>query len=152
MAKTRRSARFAQKAKPGRFITKILVVDDFQRHRTSKIDVERFVGDSHGTATQLDRFPLFVENQFIMLESARYAGGCYLSVAWFRRRFVGLGLLFEGLAKHAHRTEFRCSGKLITATGADASVPRCQTMVAFHEEMGLSSTVSGKRLFRNENS
>jgi hypothetical protein len=54
----------------------------------------------------------------------RYARGCYLSVAWFRSRFVGLGLLFERLAKYAHRTEFHCPGKLITATPADASVLR----------------------------
>ena len=67
----------------------------FNVYRASQIDIHRLVSDSHCTATQLDRFPLFVGHQFIMLESMRYTRGCYLSVAWFRRRFVGLGPLFE---------------------------------------------------------
>ena len=45
MAKTRRRARFAQKTKPSRFVTEIFFVDDFQCHRASQIDVERFVSD-----------------------------------------------------------------------------------------------------------
>ena len=50
---------FAQKTKPRRFITEISFADDFQCHRASQIDVERFVSDPHRTATQLDRFPVF---------------------------------------------------------------------------------------------
>ena len=40
----------------------------------------------------------------------------------FSRRFAGFDPVSESLAKHAHQTEFHCSGKLITATRADAFV------------------------------
>src|SRR5215469_18798767 len=69
MPQPRRRAGFAQKTKPRRFITEILFADDLQRHRASEIDVERFVGDPHCTATKLDRFPVFARHQFIMLKS-----------------------------------------------------------------------------------
>ena len=65
------------------------------------------------------------------------------------RRLAGFDPTFESLAQHAHGTEFHCSVKLITATRADASVLHCRTMVAFHEGMGLSSTIAGESLFRN---
>ena len=43
--------------------------------------------------------------------------GLFLSVAWFRRRLAGLGLLFERLAEYAHRTEFHCLQKTIPQLG-----------------------------------
>src|SRR6476661_5965246 len=65
-----------------------------------------------------------------------------------RRRLAGLNVISECPVQHAHRTEFHCSGKLITATRADASV-HCRTFVAFHEEMELP-TVARKSMFRNK--
>ena len=123
MAKTRRRARFAQETKLSRFVTEVSFADDFQCHRGAQIDIHRLVSDAHCTATQLDRFPLFVKNQFVMLESVGYAR-CYLSFALVPDAVSSDWVsLFDGTAKHAHGTEFRCPGKLITATGADASVP-----------------------------
>ena len=78
MADARRRAGFAQKTKPRRFITEILFADDFQCHRAVQIDVKRFVSDSHRTATQLDRFPVFARHQFIVLKSLRCLFRCRL--------------------------------------------------------------------------
>ncbi len=148
MADAGRRARFAQETKPSRFVTEVSFADDFQCHGASQIDVDRFVSDPHRTATQLDRFPVFVRNQFIMLEPVRHARG--VVSARSSEEDSSDSLLHESLAKHAHRTEFHCSGKLITATRADASVLHCRTMVAFHEELGLLSTIAGKSMFRNK--
>ncbi len=63
-----RRTRFAQETKPSRFVTEIFFADDFQSHGASQIDVERFVSDPHRTATQLDRFPVFALDEFIMLK------------------------------------------------------------------------------------
>src|SRR5262249_1048271 len=49
--------RFPQETKPGRLVTEISLADDFERHGTLQIDVERLVSNPHRTATQLDRFP-----------------------------------------------------------------------------------------------
>ena len=38
---------------------------NFQCHRTAQIDVERFVSDTHRTATQLDRCPVCALYEFI---------------------------------------------------------------------------------------
>ena len=65
----RRCAGFTQKTKPCRFITEISLADDFQCHGAVQIDVERLVSDPHGTATQLDRFPVFAHHQLIVLKS-----------------------------------------------------------------------------------
>ena len=54
-----RRAGFAYKAKSGRFVAEISLADDFQCDRAVQIDIERLVSDPHGTATQLDRFPVF---------------------------------------------------------------------------------------------
>ena len=59
MTNTSRRTGFAQKTKLSRFVTEIFFADDFQGHRTSQIDIERFVSDAHRTATQLDRFTVF---------------------------------------------------------------------------------------------
>ena len=68
---------FAQKTKSRRFITEIFFADDLQRHRTVKIDVERFVRDTHCTATQFDRFPIFARQQLIVLKSLRWLIRCW---------------------------------------------------------------------------
>ena len=54
MTDASRCACFTQETKPRRFVTEIFLADDFQCHGASKIDVERFVGDAHRAATQLD--------------------------------------------------------------------------------------------------
>ena len=46
-----RRTRFAQETKPRRFVTEILLADDFQCHGASKVDVERFIGYAHRAMT-----------------------------------------------------------------------------------------------------
>jgi hypothetical protein len=53
----RRRAGFAQKAKSRRFITDILLADDFQRHGAAQIDVERFVSDPIAPRPNSTGFP-----------------------------------------------------------------------------------------------
>src|SRR5271157_1899406 len=81
-----------------------------------QIDVERLVGDSHRTPTQLNRFPVFTRHQFIMLESLR----CRRDRILGSRRLAGLNPARKSLAEHAYRTEFHCSRKLVTAAWAGA--------------------------------
>ena len=57
MTDARSGARFPQETKPGRLVTKIFFADDFESYRASQIDVERFVSDTHRTATQFDGWP-----------------------------------------------------------------------------------------------
>jgi hypothetical protein len=71
MPQPRRRSGFAQKAKPRRFITQISLANDFQCYGAAQLDVERLVSDSHRTATQLDRFPVFARHQLIRLKSLR---------------------------------------------------------------------------------
>jgi hypothetical protein len=40
-----RRAGFAQKTKPGPFVTKVFLTDDFQCYGVAKINIERFVSD-----------------------------------------------------------------------------------------------------------
>ena len=120
MSNAGRRAGLAQKTKPRRFITEISLADDFQCHRAVQIDVERLVSDAHCTATQLDRFPVFARHQFIMLKSLHRLFGCRLDRFLGSRRLAGLNPASESLAKHADRTEFHCSRKLIAATRAGA--------------------------------
>jgi hypothetical protein len=108
-----RRTRFAQETKPRRFVTEMLFTDDFQCHGASKIDVERFVGYAHRAATQLDRSPVFADYYLIVVKSSCHVWRFRLDHA-LRRRLVGFDSASESLAKHAHRTEFHCSGKLIT--------------------------------------
>ena len=91
----------------------------FECHRAMQIDVERFVGDSHGTATQLDRFPVFAFDEFIMLKALAYASVELDRILGSRRR-TGLDPTSNSLVKHANRTEFHRSRKLVTATRAGA--------------------------------
>src|ERR1700724_2391919 len=122
MPQPRRRTGFAQKAKPRRFITEISLADDFQCHGAVQIDVERLVSDPHRTATQLDRFPVFAHHQLIMLKSLRRLFWCRLDPIFGSRTLAGLNLLSKTLAKHAYRTEFHRSGKLVSATRAGTSV------------------------------
>src|SRR5271165_229410 len=114
-----RPAGFAQKTKPRRFVTEISLADDFQCHGAVQIDVKRLVSNPHCTATQLDRFPIFARHQLIVLKSVRPVLRCRLERI-LRRRLGGLSPASKTLAKHADRTEFHCSRKLMAAgrTGA----------------------------------
>jgi hypothetical protein len=116
----RRRAGFAQKTKSRRFITEVFFADDFQCHEAVQIDVERLVSDSHRTATQLDRFPIFASHQLIMLKSVHRVLRCWRSCI-ARRGLAGFNITSESLAKHADRTEFHCSRKLVAADRACAS-------------------------------
>ena len=78
MTNARRRTGFTEKTKPRRFITEISLADDFQCHGAPEIDIERLVSDAHCTATQLDRFPVFADHQFIMLKSLRRLLWCRL--------------------------------------------------------------------------
>src|ERR1700758_2572823 len=122
MPQLRRRAGLAQKTNPRRFVTEIFFADDFQCHRTVQIDVERFVGDSHRTATQLDRFPVFALDQFIVLKALSRPLRCRLDHIPSSRRLAGLNPASESLTKRADGTEFHRSGKLVTATRAGVSV------------------------------
>src|SRR5215475_10116716 len=121
MPKPRRCAGFAQETKPCRFITEISLADDFKCHGAVQIDVQRLVSDPHRPATQLDRFAVFARHQLVVLKSSRWLlQCCRLDRILRNRRLAGLNRVSETLAKHANRTEFHCSRKLVAATRADA--------------------------------
>ena len=76
-------ASLAQETKLGRFITQIAFANDLQGYRTTKVNIERLVGDAHRAATQLDRSASPVEGHFIVFESPNLlatlsflSGGC----------------------------------------------------------------------------
>src|SRR5271165_4574342 len=116
---TRRRPGFAEKTKPCRFINEISFTDDFQSHWAVQIDVERLVGDAHRTPTQFERFPVFTRHQLVVVKSLRWLLRHRLECIP-RRRLAGLNPVSKSLAKHADRTEFHCSRKLIAATRAGA--------------------------------
>src|SRR5215468_456480 len=111
--------RFPQETKPGRLVTEISLADDFERHGTLQIDVERLVSNPHRTATQLDRFPVFACHKFIVVESLQRLFWCRLECIP-RQRLGRLNPTGKTLAKQAYRTEFHCSRKLVTATQTGA--------------------------------
>ena len=115
----RRRAGFAQKTQASRFITETLFTDDLQRHRASEIDVERFVSDSHRTATQLDRFPAFARYQLVVLKSFWRLVRCPLH-RLLERRLARRDAASKTLAEHANRTEFHRFRKLVAAARAGA--------------------------------
>jgi hypothetical protein len=57
-----------KKTKPSRLIPEISFADDFQRHRTTQINVERPVGDAQGAATELDCSALCIQHQVVILK------------------------------------------------------------------------------------
>src|SRR6516162_4371438 len=131
MTDARRCTGFTQKAKPCRFIPEISFTDDFQSHRAVQIDIERLVSDPHRATTQLEQFPVFTRHQLEVLKSFQWL------VRWRlkyipRRRLAGFNPASKSLAKHADRTEFHSSRKLIAAARAGA-LGLWRTMVAFHK-------------------
>src|SRR6516165_5476998 len=119
MPNTGRRTRLAQKTKPSRLISEISLADNLQRHRASEIDVQGFVSDPHRTATQFDRFPVFVRHQLVVLKSFRWLAMCRL-YCFLERGLAGLKAASKTLAEHAYRAEFHRSRKLITAARAGA--------------------------------
>jgi hypothetical protein len=73
-----------------------------------QIDIERFVGDPHCTATQLDRIPVFARHELIVLKSL-------VCLDWYRlerilnRRLAGLNPTGKTPAKQTYWTEFHLS-------------------------------------------
>src|SRR6516162_783959 len=148
MPQPRRRARFAQRTKPRRFVTKVSLVDDFQRHGALQIDVERLVSDPHSPATQLDRFAVVVQAHFIVLESTNLrpttsilsAVGRATSRTWFpgRCRFRA-----ESSAQDTDWTELPIGGgkelRAADRTGACFLLYRSQLAMGFtHWFSGLS--------------
>src|SRR6516165_9502668 len=119
MPNTGRRTRFAQKTKPGRFITEVSLADDLQRHGASETNVERLVSDAHCTATQLDWFAVFARHQFVVLKAFRWLVRCRLN-CFLERGLTGLNVTGKTPPKHADRTELHCSRKLVTAARAGA--------------------------------
>src|SRR5215471_1175279 len=93
MANARRRAGFAQKTKLSRFITDILFADDLQCHRALEIDVECFVSDAHGTATQLDWRAIRLQDQFVVLKSSLDQLGDRSNQSQLRSGFLVRGVL-----------------------------------------------------------
>src|SRR5262249_49174958 len=85
----------------------------------AQIDVERFVSDPHSTATQLDRFPVVARHQLVVLKSFHRRFRRWLD-RLLERRLAGHSPASKSLVKHADRTEFHCSRKLVTATRTGA--------------------------------
>ena len=75
--------RFAHETKSSRFVTEISLIDDFQCHGASKIDVQRFVSDPHRAATQLDRPPIFALDNFKVLKTFRSEVENSRAKSWF---------------------------------------------------------------------
>src|SRR5580704_442601 len=121
MPQLRRCAGLAQKTNPRRFITEVFFADDFQCHGAVQIDVERLVGDSHRTTTQLDWCPVCALDQLIMLKALPRLFQLQLDSILGSRRAAELNPTSETHAKHAYRTEFHRSRKLTAATGAGES-------------------------------
>src|SRR5215469_6451187 len=115
MAQPRSCACFAQETKPRRFISQIPLADDLKGYRAAQIDVERLVRDPHRAATQFHRLPVFACHQLVVVKPLRWLVRCRLDYIVGSRRLAGLNPA-KTLAKHAHRTEFHCSGKLVAAT------------------------------------
>ena len=108
MTNARRRAGFAQKTKPRRFITEIFFADDFQCHGAVQIDVDRFVSDPHRTATQLDRFPVFALQEFIIIKPVYFQLGRGLAEGLFGRKLEWFNFFIQSSAEHADWTELRC--------------------------------------------
>src|ERR1700722_13197670 len=123
MTKAGRRACLPQETQPCQVITQMFFADDFQCHGAAQIDVECLVSDSHGTATQLDWFPIFPRHQLIVLKSFRYLFQCWIDL-FTERRPARFNPGSKPLAKRAYRTEFYRSRKLVTATRAGASLLR----------------------------
>jgi hypothetical protein len=88
-------------------------------HGAAEIDVKGLVSNPHRTSTQFDRSTVFARHQLIMLKSLQDRfRSCRLGRIPGSRKLVRRNRASNSLAKHADRTEFHCSRKLVTATRA----------------------------------
>src|SRR6516165_8774912 len=69
MPQPRRRTRFTQKPKLRGLVAKISFADNLDRHRTPQIDIERLVGHTHSTTTQLDRSASLIQHHLVVLKS-----------------------------------------------------------------------------------
>ena len=108
MPDARRRSRLPQKTKPCHLIAKISFADDFQCHGAVQIDVDRLVSDPHRTATQLNRFPVFVLQKFIIIKPVYFQLGRGLAGGVFGRKLKWFNFFIQSSAEHADWTELRC--------------------------------------------
>jgi|SRR6516162_5964892 len=79
------------------------------------------VSDTHRTATQLDWFPIFARHQLVVVKSLhRLFRGCRRDRVLGSRRLPRRNRASKSLLKHADRTEFHRSRKLIATAWTDA--------------------------------
>jgi hypothetical protein len=69
MTHTGSSASLSNQPPARRCVTNELGVNNFQRHGTPKIDIDRFVRNSHRAATKLDRVSIVVRQDLVMFEA-----------------------------------------------------------------------------------
>ena len=87
--------------------------------RAVQIDVEGLVSDPHRTATQLDRFPIFIRHQLVVLKAVRWLFRCRrLECILGSRRLARRNGATKSLVKHADRAELHCSREFIAAARA----------------------------------
>src|SRR6516165_2961806 len=119
VANARRYPGFAQKPKPGRFITQVSLADDLQCDKAVQIDVERLVSHPHRTTTQFERFPVFARHQLVVVKSFRWLVRYRLD-RFLESRLARHRRARESPAKHAYRAKFHRSRKFIAAARAGA--------------------------------
>jgi hypothetical protein len=68
VAHTGRRTRLAQETKPSRFVAQISFANNLQGYRTTQINVEGLVGDTHCPTTQLDRSAIVIQHHLIVLK------------------------------------------------------------------------------------
>src|SRR5208283_1697453 len=110
---------FPQKTKPRRLVADIFFTDQLQSNRKPQVDIEGFIGYTHCTATQLDRFSIFARHDLVVLKSSRWMVR-FQADRFLERRLAGFFFPTETLAQCAHRTEFHGSRKLVAATRTNA--------------------------------
>ncbi len=93
MTNTGRCSGFAHKSTPGQFVANESGVDDLQRYRTPKIDIDCFVGHPHRTTAQLDGHPIFVGEDLVVLEPQLGT-----QKSWLNRRLADCRLIAESTA------------------------------------------------------
>jgi len=76
-----------------------------QRHRTSQIDIDRLVGHSHRTVTQLKGRSILSGEDLVVVESGRRRGVDRVNI-----QFTGLTRVAQNASERAHRTKVAANG------------------------------------------
>lgn len=98
----------------GRFVADELRLDNLQRYSTSKIDVARFISDSHRAAAQLKRRSIIVHKNLIVVQTKLGNGK-----SWLADRILDWRLIAKSSAQSAHRTGFAAVGEQRGANRTD---------------------------------